>query len=642
MRTFQVLQQLFATDHQTFVTGLFREFLNRNPTLEDLANFADSSESVRSKNEILESVIMSIEFQQLFSCSPSLISILQQIMCKEDYEFVTLLHNYMFGQHSKLMHIQQNVELLRTGVSKLEILEKHLLNDNMINYLCEGKIDPFKNSQINIQQILHDILKQDGHAFITQLYMELLSRNPRNDELKTFTKSMSLELSKTDIFKMLIQDPEFTALVQKKPLQSLMQFFQQLIKTDEETFVAKVYLECHGRTPDFDGFQHYVHLLKSGTSKLDILRTVLLSEEAVTRFHALNREDRKNTLISTDYSTLWPHMPIDKVFRENVKEILSAHKFPYSTNILVKTGGLGDFVQMTAVAKALKTKEPERPIVAIIGYCGSLFDEHPYIDLAIECGSMDLHQVTKSVVNLVENVFDLRYVSRAYGTWKNTDYYYKNLWFYNHFPNSGIRVSDLNKHVCDLMLYSLGLEKYANCNDVFIKPNLMIEKILGDYVVVSDSAGSVPGELKRWSEKGWDGLIKWLHSQGIIPVQLGVETDSLLHSGVMDLRGKTTPRQAAGYLKLSKGYIGIEGGIYHLAKAVGAPSVVIFASTSETCFAYPDTHVVTRRLCQPCWWNESWTQAKCLHGKKTCLNLPDLQSVTDAVSKILKTDESIF
>ncbi len=31
MRTYEVLQQLFATDHLIFITGLYRELLNRQP-----------------------------------------------------------------------------------------------------------------------------------------------------------------------------------------------------------------------------------------------------------------------------------------------------------------------------------------------------------------------------------------------------------------------------------------------------------------------------------------------------------------------------------------------------------------------------------------------------------------------------------
>lgn len=480
-------------------------------------------------------------------------------------------------------------------------------------------------------QVLQKLFSSDYKTFVTGLFRKFLNRDPTHETLAYFTRSLnSGKKSKNEILKIIIMSQEFTDLILKGSFESFMPFFQKSV--DKETFVTKIYREFLDRGPNLDELQHFVHLLKMGTSKLDILRIILQSEEALMKFHTSN---------VSHSSTLWPHVFISTPFREKVKRILHSHNFPYETNILVKTGGVGDFVQITPVAKALKMKEPDRPVVVIIGQYGSLFDDHPHVDLAIECGAMDWYKAVKSVVGLTENVFDLRYVSRAYGTWKHSDYYHKNRWYYEYFPHSGMHIDSLNKHVCDLMLYSLSLEKYASCNDVYIKPDMRIEDISGNYVVVNDSPGCSLEELKRWSKDRWDRLIHWLHLQGIIPVQLGLTTDLLLHPSVMDLRGKTTLRQAAGYLKRSKGYIGIEGGLFHLAKAVGTPSVVIFNTTSETCFAYPDTHVVTKRLCKPCWLHDSWYQGKCLHGHRTCLNLPDWENVTAEVSKMLNRSDHI-
>jgi hypothetical protein len=301
----------------------------------------------------------------------------------------------------------------------------------------------------------------------------------------------------------------------------------------------------------------------------------------------------------------------------------------------VKNGGLGDFVQMTAVAKALKTRNPRRPVVAVVELHASLLDEHPYIDFAVESGELGIQRMVKSVIGLTENVFDLRYLSCAYGAWENTDFYFAGKWYYDQYPVSGRRMDDFNMHMCDLMLHSLGLSSYASCQDVCVTPDQVPEEIPTDYVVVCDSVGSVPGQLKRWTEEGWDGLIRWLHTVGLFPVQLGTVHDPLLHSGVLDLRGKTTLRQSAGYLQKAKGYIGVEGGLFHLAKAVGCPAVVIFASTSEVCFAYPDTRVVSRRRCRPCWFESSWLQASCMRGSPACINLPEWKSVAVQAADML-------
>lgn len=338
---------------------------------------------------------------------------------------------------------------------------------------------------------------------------------------------------------------------------------------------------------------------------------------------------------SINYSALWPHVPVDAAFRKRVGDTLRKHNLPYSTSILVKVGGLGDFVQMTVVAKALKTKEPNRPVVAVIGGDVSLFDEHPYVDLAVKYDTGYIQRIVKSLAGLTENVFDLRYVSRAYGAWEKTEYYNDNAWHYHYYPASILHVAALGKHVCDIMLSSLGLERYGNCGDVAIIPDTVPQEIKGDYAVVCNTPNRHLGGLKKWLDPEWSRMIKWLRANGIIPVQLGLAEDPLLHPEVLDLRGKTTLRQAAGYLALSHCYIGLEGGLFHLAKAVGTPTVVIFTSTPAVSYAYPDTRVVTAGICEPCLWNLISAEPRCKRGYNVCLNTPPMEKVVEEVAKVL-------
>lgn len=300
---------------------------------------------------------------------------------------------------------------------------------------------------------------------------------------------------------------------------------------------------------------------------------------------------------------------------------------------MFKTGGVGDFIQMTAVAKALKVLEPNKPVAAVIYSHGGLLDQHPYVDVVIE-SAFHLHEVP-AMEGLTETVFDLRYVSRAYGNWAATPFFLENKWFYDYFPLSGDRVSTLNMHVCNLMLRSLGLESYANFQDIVITPEAVPFEIQASYVVVCDSVGSLPGRLKKWNSDEWRGLVDWLKTKGVYSVQLGPLSEPLVHPDVVDLRGKTTLRQAASLLKNSSGYVGVEGGLFHLAKAVGAPAVVVFASTSEVCFAYPDTRVVSQKLCPPCWWSPTWAEGRCHLGLDRCLNLPGWREVANEVSSML-------
>ncbi|MGI6708643.1 MAG: hypothetical protein ACOX33_05965 [Dethiobacteria bacterium] len=136
---------------------------------------------------------------------------------------------------------------------------------------------------------------------------------------------------------------------------------------------------------------------------------------------------------------LWPYLSRSGEIFARVKRELRRHRFSPAASILVKAGGLGDFVQMTPIAKALKVKNPASPVVAVISSpFGSLFQDHPYIDLAVECRRLRFQEVelVKNLTRLAENVFDLRYVSRVYGTRANTKYFYDHAWHYYRFPAS--------------------------------------------------------------------------------------------------------------------------------------------------------------------------------------------------------------
>lgn len=497
--------------------------------------------------------------------------------------------------------------------------------------------------------ILQRLFASDDNVFLYGLFKEFLDRFPKPEEYSFFLDLMNKGKAKYEVYRYIIMSQEFKKKLlqktpqywyakQKKPGDSRVHFLKSLAESGEDSvFLAKSYRECSGNELTPNEYNEYNNLIRSGKSRSYVIKTMLLSSKVKDVLRPLCDKENTGLSISDDPERLWPDVAISFTFRDGIKRILDTNQLPFSTSILVNMGGIGDSIHMTVVAKALKTKDPENPVVIIIPNHKSLFDEHPNIDLAIAVGYLDRRIIIKSLFGLTENVYDIRYISRGYGSWQKTRYFAENKWYYDHFAQSGCHVEELQKHVCGLMLYSLGLEKYADSNDICIVPDDIPTEIKGRYVVVCDSTGSVPGELKRWIWEEWEGLIRWLHGQGIIPVQLGRENDPLINPGVMDLRGQTTMRQAAGYLRNSAGYIGIEGGLFHLAKAVGAPAVVIFSTTPDVCFAYSDTGVATERKCDPCWWTDAWLQAKCCRGEKKCLNLPAWQSVAVQASDMLRT-----
>lgn len=625
MSIVEAVQDLFLNDGENFVKGIYREFIGETPDFKTIKYYVDFMENREKRYEVLNNVVSSDGFADSVNKAQTLLNLFKSIMKRDGYEFIKSIYSKLFSEEPLLSELHEKLTSMKNGLTKEQMLKDSLMSERFM-----VKIKNYKNEQAKttIQEIIYNTFSFNNYAFMSKIFMEFLNREPTKDEL-VYCRN----LSKFEIYAEIINTKEFKGSLINTSNVSCLSQLKELILEEDDLFIKEVYRQCLGRECDEDGFHHHLDLLRRGTSKLDIIRKVLMSSEARELYY------KKTSIKHIDTSVvpreLWPEIPFSKEYRIYVQKILLDNKMPFSTNILVKTGGLGDFIQMTPVAKALKIKDPASPVVVIVGYNASIFDDHPYIDLAIECGGKGLHEVIKSVYGLTKNVFDIRYVSTAYGQWEDTEYFKRNKWYYDHFPPSGTRVDDLNMNVCDIALHSLGLEEYATSDDVCITPEEVWVKIPGDYMVVCDTSGSGPGQMKRWTAKEWDGLIKWLVQKNIIPVQIGQKNDELLHPLVMDLRGQTNPRQAAGYLKGAKAYIGLEGGLFHLAKAVKTPAIVIFATTSEVCFAYSDTIVMSKRLCHGCWWTDTWLQAKCLRGCDSCINLPSWQDVALEVSKLL-------
>ena len=88
--------------------------------------------------------------------------------------------------------------------------------------------------------------------------------------------------------------------------------------------------------------------------------------------------------------------------------------------------------------------------------------------------------------------------------------------------------------------------------------------------------------------------------------------------GRIDLCGKTSLREAAGIIARSRGFVGIDTGLAHIAAAVGAPTLVLFGATSEIKNRPlgPRVRVITLDLdCRPCQMAPRWdecTEWRCM------------------------------
>lgn len=116
----------------------------------------------------------------------------------------------------------------------------------------------------------------------------------------------------------------------------------------------------------------------------------------------------------------------------------------------------------------------------------------------------------------------------------------------------------------------------------------------------SGLAAAIPYETKEWGAARFAELARLLAPYAKL-VQLGSSRDAALPVDT-DLRGRTTLREAAAILAGSSAFIGLEGFLAHLARAVDCPSVVVMGGRAPAdIFGYAANRNLTSfPPCGPC------------------------------------------
>ncbi|MBI5168951.1 MAG: lipopolysaccharide heptosyltransferase II [Candidatus Eisenbacteria bacterium] len=129
----------------------------------------------------------------------------------------------------------------------------------------------------------------------------------------------------------------------------------------------------------------------------------------------------------------------------------------------------------------------------------------------------------------------------------------------------------------------------------------------GPYAVLAP--GAAYGPAKRWALARWIELAKALSAEGLAVLACGGAGDApdcealASASGGRSLAGRTSLVRQAVLCAGAEVVVSNDSGMAHLAGAVGAPTVVIFGSTSSAWTAPlgPAVHVVQRApVCSPC------------------------------------------
>jgi len=153
-----------------------------------------------------------------------------------------------------------------------------------------------------------------------------------------------------------------------------------------------------------------------------------------------------------------------------------------------------------------------------------------------------------------------------------------------------------------------------------------------NFIVIEPNAKESFTPNKKWLWDRWQKLVDLLKKEtGQIVVQVGTKNSPVL-SGVVDLAGQTSFREAAGLIGKSKLFVGYVSGLMHAARAMDVKSVILvsgFESPELAC--YPENMNIYKKVkCAPC-----GLKTPCPHGRK-CMRLITVNEVYNGILKILK------
>ncbi len=133
-------------------------------------------------------------------------------------------------------------------------------------------------------------------------------------------------------------------------------------------------------------------------------------------------------------------------------------------------------------------------------------------------------------------------------------------------------------------------------------------------------------------------IVHGLKALGLPVVLLGATNDARVDGVDIDLRGRTAIRQAAAVLSDAVAFVGPEGGLTNLARAVRTRSVVFFGSTPPEFFALRSNINVRPLRCGGCWWTTPSYLHQCpkLQLTPECTGSISEQAVLSAVAESLQ------
>lgn len=336
------------------------------------------------------------------------------------------------------------------------------------------------------------------------------------------------------------------------------------------------------------------------------------------------------------------------------KENLRGAKVKFCLSTL---GGIGDTLMLSMPAKRLKELYPNSEVHAFSrSDTYSVLGSSKYIDkIGKRKGWSNLPILEGSKYDMV---IDVRYMTKTF--WLNNkieldipkkeikkrqrkyelDLYVNDMDFYRmpHWQKF-LEKSKFKKegyNWCDMISYFTGLNFDASYMNIHTEESVGLPK---DYIAVS-SPTILRGISKLYLPQYWNEVFRAFPKEKF--VLLGQTVNKQLKGkNVYHREGKYNIFQTADVIKRSKVLITEEGGLAHVANAVGKKAVVLFGATQKWFFGYKQNINLEQEIkeCKFCHNKKIFWMKKCDINKTSpyCKKMEELkpEKVINAVKKVI-------
>lgn len=253
---------------------------------------------------------------------------------------------------------------------------------------------------------------------------------------------------------------------------------------------------------------------------------------------------------------------------------------------------MGDNLLLSVILPELRNKYPNRKIIVETKF-PTLFLNNPYVDWVT-----DKHLKTTS-----------KFIKPKYRIFEDTSKsIYQQILEY---------ISDKKEGYPELYLTQNEIEKFKEESDFF--------------AIAPSGKQAFSANRKEWGFEKFQELVSRIkESKDYQIVQIGAKDDELL-KGVIDRRGLAI-RESATVIHNSVAFIGLEGGLMHLARAVNKDSVIIYGGFINPKTSQYDNNLNAVNLveCSPCFTSEKpLTNCETMH----CMSEISSESVFEQINK---------